>query len=228
MEIFNNAWVVGIGGGILSGLFVTFITRYLFSKKDNSEYMQKVATVNREILYALRPGISEGHIPEESVLSALANSTARKYKVERNDIFQSKQIAEELIKEIMDSSFISSDTKKKYCETLAHLVKESLPENDVLALKAEIKVAESDYRQRLSQRMSMVLGMTAALITMLVGFKGLVDKPEIISPLKDIFELIIPTMSIITATLITMAAMLTTVRLKRLKDKQKENRSSET
>ena len=163
MEVFNNAWVVGIGGGILSGLFVTIITRYLFSKKDNSEYMQKIVTVNREIVYALRPGISEGHIPDESVLSALANSTARKYKVERNEIFQSKQIAEELIKEIMDSSFISSDTKKKYCETLAHLVKESLPKNDALASVAEKKAVESDYR--LSQRMSMVLGMTAALIT---------------------------------------------------------------
>lgn len=59
MDILNNAWVVGIGGGILSGLIVTVITRYLFSKKENSEYMQKVSSVNREIIYALRPGISE-------------------------------------------------------------------------------------------------------------------------------------------------------------------------
>ena len=41
------ARVVGIGGGLL----VTIITRYLFSKRDNSEYMQKVSTVNREIIY---------------------------------------------------------------------------------------------------------------------------------------------------------------------------------
>lgn len=97
MEIFNNAWMVDIGAGILSGLFVTIDTRYLFSKGGNSEYMQKVATGNREILYVFRPGVSEDHIPENSVLSALANSSARKYKVERADIFQSNQIAEELI-----------------------------------------------------------------------------------------------------------------------------------
>ena len=106
MDIFNNSWVIGIGGGILSGLIVTLITRYLFSKKDNKEYAQKVSTVNREVVYALRPGISEGHIPDNEVLASLINATARRYKVERGDVYQAKQIAEELIKDIMDSSFI--------------------------------------------------------------------------------------------------------------------------
>ncbi|WP_339618177.1 hypothetical protein [uncultured Gilvimarinus sp.] len=112
MDILNNAWVVGIGGGLLSGLLVTLITRYIFSKKDDKEYVQKLATVNKEVVYALRPGISEGHIPDEEVLSSLINATARKYKVARDDVFRPKQIAEELIKEILDSSFISSETKK--------------------------------------------------------------------------------------------------------------------
>ena len=215
MRIFNNACVIGIGGGILSGVFVTFITRYLFSKKDNSEYIQKIATVKREILYALRPRISDGHISDESVLLALANSTATKYKVERIDIFQSKKIAEELIKEIMDSSFISSDTKKKYRKTLAHLVTESLPENDAPASVAEKNAVESDYRQQLNQRM----GMTAAQITMLVAFQSFIDKTEISSPLQDAFDLLLPTMTILTAIIIAMAAiMLTSVRLKRLRE----------
>jgi|SRR5690554_169795 len=228
MEVFTNTWVVGIGGGILSGLIVTVITRYLFSKKDNSEYMQKVSTVNREILYALRPGISEGHIPDEAILSALANSTARKYRVERNDIYQPKQIAEELIKEIMDSSFISSDTKNSYCETLSHLIKESPPEKDDLALKAEVKSAESDYRQRLNERMSMVLGLTAAMITMLVSFQSFVGKSAINTPLKEVFDLIVPTMTILTATLVAMATMLMTVRLRRLKEDRKGSGRNET
>ena len=70
MDIFNNSWVIGIGGGILSGFIVTLITRYLFSKKDNKEYVQKVATVDSEVVYALRPRISEGHIPDNEVLSS--------------------------------------------------------------------------------------------------------------------------------------------------------------
>ena len=71
MDILNNAWVVGIGGGLLSCLLVTLVTRYIFSKKDDKEYVQKLATVNKEVVYALRPGISEGHIPDEEVLSSL-------------------------------------------------------------------------------------------------------------------------------------------------------------
>ena len=111
MEVFNNAWVIGIGGGILSGLIVTLITRYIFSKKDNKEYAQKISTVNREVIYALRPGISEGHIPDNEVLSSLVNATARKYKVERSDAYQAKQIAEELIKEIPKEAMIIPSDK---------------------------------------------------------------------------------------------------------------------
>lgn len=222
MDILNNAWVIGIGGGILSGLIVTVITRYLFSKKDNSEYMQKVSSVNREIIYALRPGISEGHIPDESVLLALANSTARKYRVSKSDIYQPKQIAEELIKEIMDSSFISTETKKSYCQTLAHLVSEALPESDAMISEVEKRVAENEFREKLSERMSAILGLTAAMITMLVVFQRFVSGSDISTPLKEVFDLIVPTMAVLFATLVAMASMLATVRLKQLKKRRSE------
>lgn len=32
MDILNNPWVTGIGGGIISSLIVFFVTKYLFSK----------------------------------------------------------------------------------------------------------------------------------------------------------------------------------------------------
>ena len=59
MELFNNPWFVGIGGGILSGLIVAYISRLIFSRRDNREYAQKVSQANHEVLYAVRPGISE-------------------------------------------------------------------------------------------------------------------------------------------------------------------------
>lgn len=214
MEIFNNPWVVGIGGGILSGLIVTLITRYLFSKKDNSEYAQKVETVNREVVYALRPGISEGHIPDSEVLTSLINATARKYKVERNDVFQAKQIAEELIKEIMDSSFISSETKKSYCETLAHLVSSQHEFTPDALIEIERKSLESEYRRRQTERMSSVLGLTAAMGTMMVVLTRFMDKPEVASPLKGLLDITLPTITILASVMVATAAMLTSVRLK--------------
>jgi hypothetical protein len=46
MDFFGNEWVIGIGGGVLSGLLVTLITRYLFSKKDDKEYAQNLGSVD--------------------------------------------------------------------------------------------------------------------------------------------------------------------------------------
>ena len=196
MELLNNAWVIGIGGGILSGLIVTGITRYFFSKKDNREYSQKVATANQEIIYALRPGISEGHIPASEILDALANSTSRKYRVARVDVYQPKQIAEEMIKEIMDSSFISSDTKKNYCETLAHLISEAPAEKKALASQIEAKGVELDYRRRFVDLTSATLGMTAAITTgVLVVTQEVGPVKDLLFPFNRVNDIFVPTLS---------------------------------
>ncbi len=219
MDLFNNAWVVGIGGGVLSGLLVTLITRFLFSKRDNREYAQKLAAVNTEVVYALRPGISEGHIPDQEVLSSLINATARKYRVSRDDVFRPKQIAEELIKEIMDSSFISAETKKSYCETLAHLIQvEPAVINISLPEEAERKISESDYRQKLVARMSAILGLTAAMGTMTVTlFKGMGEDSTRFG-VSRIFDLAIPSFTVITATMVAMLSMVFVMRIKSLKE----------
>ncbi|WP_231893198.1 hypothetical protein [Vibrio scophthalmi] len=227
VEIFNNAWFVGIGGGVLSGLIVTVITRYLFSRKDNREYLQKISSVNREIVYALRPGISEGHIPDEHVLTALINSTSRKYRVNRDDAYKPKQVAEELIKEIMDSSFISSETKKSYCETLSHFVQEREVGGNAES-NIERKVAESEYRQKLTEQMSAVLGLTAAMGTMLFAFDRFLDQATVRTPIKEALDLLLPTMTVLISTLVAMASMLAVVRLKRLKNKNNENDENKT
>ena len=233
MEILNNAWVIGIGGGVLSGLLVTLITRYIFSKKDDKEYVQKLAAVNKEVVYALRPGISEGHIPDEEVLSSLINATARKYKVSRGDVFRPKQIAEELIKEIMDSSFISSDTKKNYCETLAHLIKEKEREEEAFDSEAvekiERKISESDYRDRLVTRMSAILGLTAAMGTMSVTLiKDIGSNSS--GSISKIFDLAVPSFTVVLATMVAMLSMVIAMKLKRMnnddsgKDDNKSNK----
>lgn len=63
MDILNNPWVTGIGGGIISSLIVFFVTKYLFSKKENREYLQKIKTANNEILYSIRPLVIEKKLP---------------------------------------------------------------------------------------------------------------------------------------------------------------------
>ncbi|MBR9907524.1 MAG: hypothetical protein GYB30_05655 [Gammaproteobacteria bacterium] len=218
MGLFSNPWIVGIVGGVLSGLIVTAITRYLFNKKDNREYMQKVAAVNREIIYAVRPGISEGHIPDNDVLTALANSTSRKYKVRREDVYHTKHIAEELIKEIMDSSFISSETKKSYCDTLSHLIKEASSGLNSMSEDADEKAVEYEYRQKLVARMSAVLGLSTAIITMGMVYQKFLGTSNFDSPAEMSLKLLVPTIAALLSIMVVMAGMLSLVRLRNIKE----------
>jgi hypothetical protein len=170
MDWLNNAWVVGIGGGILSGLLVTLITRYLFQKRDNREYAQKVASANREVLYAIRPGISEGAIPSVSVLRSLIAATARRYVVDEKDVYGPSIIAEELIKEVMDSSFISSKAKTDFCVGIATIKEEDSRPQVVEMAKASASI--SDYRSRMVTVMSAMLGVVTTVTTVFISFSA--------------------------------------------------------
>ena len=177
MNIFDNPWFIGIGGGILSGLIVTFISRAILSRRDRREYIQKVLSANREVIYAIRPGISEGYIATPEVVDVLISATARKYGVDKKDAYGSDEVAQELIKEVMDSSFISAKTKEEYCGSLANLSRlkitaEKTPEYAAVAAEREIRSTSSygAYRSRMIQMMSMMMGLLAALMTLILAF----------------------------------------------------------
>jgi len=149
MDLLNNAWVIGIGAGIISGLFVFLITRYFFSKKDNKEYFQKISAANREVLYAVRPGISEGEVPNSTILEHLIAATARKYGIEQNAMLTESEIASELIKEVMDSAFISANRKIEFCNKLSLLSESDKKESIYSHMKMEYN-ASRKYQSLLS------------------------------------------------------------------------------
>src|ERR1700751_5864614 len=105
MAWLNNGWVIGVGSGLISGVLVYWIVKIFSSRKDDKEYRQKLTSANKEVMYAIRPGISEGQLPDRNVIAALVNATARHYSIPPEDLFSPEQLAEELIKEVMDSSF---------------------------------------------------------------------------------------------------------------------------
>lgn len=132
---------------------------------------------NREVIYAIRPGISEGYIATPEVVDALISATVRKYGVDKKDAYGSDEVAQELIKEVMDSSFISAKTKEEYCGSLANLSRlkiatEKTPEYTVVAVEREIRSTSSyeAYRSIMIQMMSMMMGLLAALMTIILAF----------------------------------------------------------
>jgi len=182
--------------------------------------------VNREVIYALRPGISEGHVVDNHVLTALVNATARKYKVERNDVYQDRQIAEELVKEIMDSSFISSATKKTYCETLAHLVRSERASPTNSESRVERLFIETEFRKKQNERLSAVLGMTAATGTLLAALNTVFDKQFLSSNFKNAIDIAFPTFAVLASVMIAAATMLIGIKFKSGSKERKEAKPS--
>jgi phosphate/sulfate permease len=172
MAIFGNPWFIAIVGGILSGLLTTFITRWIFSRRENREYLQKLATANREVIYAIRPGIPEGALPSTDVIKAMISSTARKYGVEIKDMLNPKAVIEDLMKEVMDSNFISSKSKTEYCAQLSQLMEDMEPPKREDLSRPIPTTALSDYRQRSISLVTTMMGIFAALMTFTVALSS--------------------------------------------------------
>ena len=114
LDFLQNQWVVGIGGGIISGIIVFFITKWLFQRKDNSKYLEQIANANLDIIRTLKPYIAEKGLPEKEIIDAIISSTARKYKVKNDELYSIRIICEELIREIIENVYVSADKKKEY------------------------------------------------------------------------------------------------------------------
>jgi len=232
-SIVNNPWIIGIGAGILSGLVVTIVSRTLLSKRENKEYRQKVFSANREIIYSIRPGISENIVPTTDIIKSLITSTSRKYSVDKKDIFSITEIAQELIKEVMDSSFISAKTKEDYCNRLAEL---NEYEKKAIIQKSKLKAEEKTYssimiesRERLVQLVSIMFGLLSAMMTLLMVFTTyLKDKTSEISLLQEKSFILLPTLFSVTALIVAMTFMMFFRQVQRRRKRDREIKPNHT
>lgn len=218
LEIINNSWFIGVVGGIISGFLVWFITNNLFKSKQTQEYVQKVLSVNRELIYSLRSGISQRNLPNLDVLTALRSATSRKYSVDINDIYTNKELAEELIKEVMDSSFIPVESKASFCDLLNPLLKEELPKEQKLQILEEQKI-RLDTKNDVIHTMSLTLAVLVAVFTFLTTVTQKMPNLSYIANDKFLTGIVIPTLTSLLATLVALLALRVMVKLKK-KDEQ--------
>jgi large-conductance mechanosensitive channel len=218
-EILNNPWVTGIGGGIISSLIVFFVTRYAFSRKEKKEYNQKLETANNEILYSIRPLIIEKKIPSSDIFQSIRLATSKKYGVNPEDLYSEFSISNDLINEIMNNSFLSSDQKLELCELLNTM---KTPKTSVDKSK-EIEIVYVKEKDGLSSKynsilLAMVSFATVLAMTLTITQKGLFETEEL---LKDKFSILI------TATIIPLMAMTLLYVIKDLKNREKNRESKE-
>lgn len=212
LDILNNGWFVGIGTGILSGLLVWWVTNKLFSKRDEQELARNIDLANREVIYALRSEVSEEQVPAINVVEALISATARRYKLEARYLYRPKQIAEELIKEIMDSSFISSAAKRTFCEKLQELTPPVETALDRQAQKeAQALVAKVEYREKTIMLFSMTLGMISAIATLYASIRSNLSSSTLGG---KVFESLLPMMIILFVVVFLMNVMVTLMKMR--------------
>lgn len=100
------------------GLIVYLLTRQYFSKHGKTDYQKKIEIANNEMLYSIRPLLVEKKVPSKEILGAVRFSTAKKYGVEQNDLYDEFSLTSDLISETIANSFLTSDQKLEFCSLL--------------------------------------------------------------------------------------------------------------
>jgi hypothetical protein len=172
----SNQWFVGIGTAIISGIVLTLLTRLvisplLTSRKDKKEYRQAVDAANLEVLYALRPSIAENSVPPKTIVQSLISATGRKYGVEVNDLKSIPQVADDLIKEVMDSSFISTKQKIAFCTKIARL--KASPQPKAIDIVNPNRLGTRDpyyiYRRKLQRQIMLILTIIFSILSLVAS-----------------------------------------------------------
>lgn len=142
MEILlSNNWFIGITSSIISAIFLyivtTFITKFL-----NRENINKA---NCEVINILKPYVVDLGLPNEDVLKSIISSTARKYKVHPEQMYTIIILCEEIIKEITESIYVTSEKKQEYNEALVKY-KKNIEKNGMISYGESIEEKGFNYK----------------------------------------------------------------------------------
>ncbi|WP_432358819.1 hypothetical protein [Sporosarcina sp. UB5] len=219
--MFQNPWIVGIGGGIISSI-VVLIVKLLMNKISKKEYYGRVDEANDEVIDIFKHIISEDDFPDRRIIDSVISSTSRKNKVKIEDMNNGEMVIDSLITELFSSNFISVDKK------LAN-------SNNLLKIKDEYKVKsdiEHPYKQfyeiKMSPSWSIAFPVTVIVVGLILIFTSILreERMEIDFSLFEVLPLVVSFLStIVGLTLITLAAKRNIMSKKNNKNKDKNNDS---
>jgi len=166
----NNPWVVGIGLAIFS-LFLSILARMLsrriFSRKDKEQYRLNIRAANQEIIHTLRLSIAESSIPPRKIVESLIRATGQSHGVKHEDIMTLTEFGDSLIKDVMDSNFISYQQKIKYSEEILEFSK-TPPSSEAVTMYANTTYL-ANYEKRVTDRSINLIGVTTAVLGLIAA-----------------------------------------------------------
>ena len=110
--------IITVVFGLMLAIIVFLLTRHNFSRHGKTDYQKKIEIANNEMLYSIRPLLVEKKVPSKEILGAVRYSTAKKYGVEQNDLYDEFSLTSDLINETIANSFLTSDEKLEFCSLL--------------------------------------------------------------------------------------------------------------
>ena len=178
-------------------------------RKANKVRLQKISQANNEILYAIRPLVVDNKMPTPNLLRSLINSTARKNGVNPNDLYTPEIIIENLTKEILENTFLSTQVKLKLCEDFDNqIIRNELPK------KTRI-VSESGKENRFIILTSILIAIMTMFATMfmLTNESGIINRNSIESdnPILSVYIVLFASL------IMVPIALLVTERIKFLR-----------
>lgn len=114
----HNAWVIGIVGGIISGIIVYYITIYVLDRKKKSDHKRDITYANNAVLDILRPYIANSGLPSKKELEVIINSISRHYGVKNDEMYSITSFYEDLVLEFIGNMYIPNEMKKENIEKL--------------------------------------------------------------------------------------------------------------
>jgi len=170
-DFIQNPWVVGIGGGLISGFVVYMITKFSISKKSNTEYYKQINQANSEVIRILKPYVADNGLPDKDILNAIISAVARKYLIQSDEMYSIQIFCEELIKEIIDNVYVSNDMKKEYFKQLKQYIDGChIIENQEDAVAQRIIATKPVYKSSLQKQTINMISITTAFITIIASF----------------------------------------------------------
>ncbi len=222
MEILNNPWITGIGGGLVSGFIVYFVISRLLSRKQSKEYSQKITTANNELLYTMRPLVVQKQIPSKAIMNSIIDSIARKHEVNKDDLFDIPLLADDLIREVMGNAFLDSEQKMGFCNKINELKIEEMPR----ALSSRIITGKIIYQKdRISaQYVSILLAATVSIMVLFVSIFITMKDGLNFDGLSNLSETSAITLM---GVIVPITAMTTMLFLKRLRRQERDKKDEE-
>lgn len=171
-NILNNQWVINIGTGLVVYIITTIISRIILNKATNKEKQKQMDNANKEVIRILKPYIVEKNFLNEEIIICIIKSVARKFDVSFREIYNVREICEELIREILESSYVDNEKKEEYIYYLNDIIEKNeqkveIKENleALLEKKYQITKNKTKLYNILSLYMSFIVMIISVLVT---------------------------------------------------------------